>query len=601
MTTVLVDVRFAGTFTSAKEYTPATGEVGAVRRLTGDEVIRPGHGLLLDGDGQGVAVAVEPPGRGLAVEVRLVPQGETAERVLLLVTGQEPVEVTEGVTVSGGDVVVSGLAGVLSRIRVVAFDGRFDPSTLNGGRAHRATPADGPAEPGWRVPIGNGDDVVARAALVRPTERQLAWQALERTAFLHFGVNTFTGLEWGYGDEDPDAFQPEDLDTDQWARELKAAGFTLAILTVKHHDGFVLYPSALTRHCVASSSWRGGKGDVLREFADSMRAHGLKVGVYISPADEHEPTYANGSPRTPRRIGDLTLPSTDYGGYMLGQLHEVLTGYGPIDEVWFDGSQGRIPAGHVEEYDFDSWYALIRRLAPEAAIANCGPDVRWVGNESGLAREDEWNVVPVTVERERVDVARYDAPDLGGRDFLARAEGDFLQWWPAEVDVSIRPGWFYHAEQEPKSADELMTIYNESVGRGAVLLLNVPPDRRGRLADADVAVLREWSARIDRDFARDLAEGAARTADGDGVVLDLGGPARIQRIVLAEDLRHGQLVESLLVEAEEAAGWRRIAACGTVGAKRVITLPAPVEAARFRVRVLRSRAPFHLKAVRLFA
>ncbi|NRQ36707.1 alpha-L-fucosidase [Nonomuraea sp. NN258] len=483
------------------------------------------------------------------------------------------------------------------------LNGGHGPATLNGGHrpaAARRAATGGPAEPGWRVPIGGGDDVVARAALVRPTERQLAWQALERTAFLHFGVNTFTGLEWGYGDEDPDLFQPEDLDTDQWARELKAAGFTLAILTVKHHDGFVLYPSALTRHSVASSSWRGGAGDVLREFADSMRAHGLKVGVYVSPADEHEPTYANGSPRTPRRVGGLTLPATDYGAYMLGQLHEVLTGYGPIDEVWFDGSQGRIPAGQVEEYDFDSWYALIRHLAPDAAIANCGPDVRWVGNESGLARENEWNVVPVTVARERVDVTRYDAPDLGGRDFLSTADGDFLQWWPAEVDVSIRPGWFHHAEQEPKSADELMTIYHESVGRGAVLLLNVPPDRRGRLADADVAVLREWSARIDRDFAVDLADGAIRTTGGDGVTLDLGDLARVERIVLAEDLRHGQLIESLLVEAEEPDGWRRIAACGTVGAKRVITLPAPVESRRFRVRVLESRAPFHLAEFRLF-
>ncbi|MFI6817805.1 alpha-L-fucosidase [Nonomuraea sp. NPDC050328] len=586
MTTVLVDVRFAGTFTAEERYTPATGEVGALRRLTGREVIRPGRGLLLGGGDEGVAAAIEPDGRALAVEARFIPHGRTAERVLLLTPEQDP---PDGVRVSGGEVVVSGLAGLLLRLRVVAFTGAFDPSLLE------------ESSPGWRVPIGPGDDVVARAALVRPAERQLAWQALERTAFLHFGVNTFTGLEWGYGDENPDLFQPEDLDTDQWARALKAAGFTLAILTVKHHDGFVLYPSALTRHSVASSSWRGGEGDVLREFADSMRAHGLKVGVYISPADEHEPSYANGSARTPRRIGALTLPATDYGAYMLGQLHEVLTGYGPIDEVWFDGSQGRIPAGQVEDYDLDSWYALIRHLAPDAVIANCGPDVRWVGNENGLARPDEWNVVPVTVERGRVDVAQYDAPDLGGRDFLARTAGEVLQWWPAEVDVSIRPGWFFHAEQEPKSVDELMTIYYESVGRGAVLLLNVPPDRRGRLAEADVAVLREWSARIDREVGHDLAATAVRTVHGDGLTLDLGSAVRVERVMLAEDLRHGQLIESLVIEAEEAGGWRRVAACGTVGAKRILALPAPAEARRFRARVLRSRAPFRLREFRLFA
>ncbi|CAM5413701.1 hypothetical protein SPURM210S_01208 [Streptomyces purpurascens] len=209
-----------------------------------------------------------------------------------------------------------------------------------------------------RIPVGPDDspeELVRKASQVRPTAGQIAWQRLERTAFLHFGVNTFTGLEWGTGDEDPDVFQPVGLDTDQWARALRDGGFKLAILTVKHHDGFVLHPSRYTGHTVASSTWRNGRGDVLRDFADSMRRHGLKVGVYISPADENQylhGVYANGSARADRTIPTLvdgddrtpprsyTLPATDYGAHMLNQLYEVLTENGPVDEVWFDGARG---------------------------------------------------------------------------------------------------------------------------------------------------------------------------------------------------------------------------------------------------------------------
>ncbi|MFE3450387.1 alpha-L-fucosidase [Nonomuraea sp. NPDC059194] len=542
-----------------------------------------------------------PEARGVAVRAAFLPEAGTAERALLLVREHGSEAAAEGIAVDGTDIVIRGLRGTLRRVTVTAFDGSYQPEPDVPGRTGHQREG-GQARPGWRVPIGPGDDPVEMAALVRPTERQLAWHRLERTAFLHFGVNTFTGQEWGYGDEDPNLFHPQDLDTDQWARELKAAGFTLAILTVKHHDGFVLYPSAHTGHSVASSSWRDGKGDVLRNFTDSMRAHGLKAGVYLSPADEHAfaaGTFANGSPRLPREVGGLTLPATDYGHYMLRQLHEVLTGYGPIAEVWFDGSQGRIPAGQAEDYDFDSWYALIRHLAPEATIAVCGPDVRWVGNESGLAREDEWNVVPVTVARERVEVAdRYDAADLGSRAALA-VPADYLQWWPAEVDVSIRPGWFFHDDQRPKSVDELMDIYHESVGRGAVLLLNIPPDRRGRLAEADVGVLREWSARIERSYGTNLAPDLPVWEGDRPLMLDLPQPVTFDRIVLAEDLRHGQLVESLTVEAWGDDGWHQVAACGTVGAKRILLLPAPVTTATLRFTVRQARGPARVSHIGL--
>ncbi|GAX49208.1 alpha-L-fucosidase [Streptomyces olivochromogenes] len=468
-----------------------------------------------------------------------------------------------------------------------------------------------PGEAPSRIPVSpsdSEDDLVRKASQVRPTARQITWQNLGRTAFLHFGVNTFTGLEWGTGDEDPDVFQPVGLDTDQWARALRDGGFELAILTVKHHDGFVLYPSRYTDHSVASSSWRGGRGDVLRSFADSMRRHGIKVGVYVSPADENQylhGVYANGSARTERTVptpvdGDdrtnprtFTLDATDYGAHMLNQLYEVLTEYGPVDEVWFDGAQGRIPPDKVEKYDWDSWYALVRALAPDASIAVSGPDVRWVGNEGGLAREDEWSVVPVTEkDNGRTDYAlAYDAPDEGSRAALvaARPVADYLQWWPAECDVSIRDGWFYHPDQQPKSVDELTDIYFRSVGRNSVLLLNIPPDTQGLLPAADVVRLREFRERVDRELPEDLGRGAVVRSSPGVFTVDLRTEHEVDRIRLAEDIRHGQQVESFVVEAYGAGAWSRVAGAGTIGASRILLLPVPVRARHWRLRVTGSR------------
>lgn len=479
---------------------------------------------------------------------------------------------------------------------------------------HPAAAASGtpvPADPRYRIPVSpddTPDELVRKASQVRPTARQIAWQALEQTAFLHFGVNTFTGLEWGTGDEDPNVFQPAGLDTDQWARALRDGGFELAILTVKHHDGFVLYPSRYTNHTVASSSWEGGQGDVLRSFADSMRRYGLKVGVYISPADENQylhGVYANGSARTERTIptpvpGDdrtpgrtFTLPATDYGAHMLNTLYEVLTEYGPVDEVWFDGAQGRIPPGKVEDYDWDSWYTLVRTLAPDAAIAVTGPDLRWVGNESGLAREDEWSVIPVKENQYgRTDWAlSYDTPDEGSREALVRAQPttDYLQWWPAECDVSIRDGWFYHADQQPRSVDDLTGIYFGSVGRNSVLLLNVPPDTDGRLHDTDVVRLREFRERIERELPEDLTRGARITGSSRVRAVDLGTDQEVDRIRLAEDIRHGQQVEGFVVEAYRDGAWTEVTRAATIGASRILLLPAPVRARRWRLRVTGGR------------
>jgi alpha-L-fucosidase len=483
-----------------------------------------------------------------------------------------------------------------------------------------AAPADAPS--GSLIPVSpddTPDELVRKASRVRPTARQIAWQQLGRTAFLHFGVNTFTGLEWGTGDEDPDVFQPTGLDTDQWARALRDGGFALAILTVKHHDGFVLYPSRYTDHTVASSSWRGGRGDVLRSFADSMRRHGLKVGVYLSPADENQylhGVYANGSARTTRTVPTLvdgddrtpdrfhSLDATDYGAHMLNTLYEVLTEYGPVDEVWFDGAQGHIPPDKVEQYDWDSWYTLVRSLAPDAAVAVTGPDVRWVGNEGGTARENEWSVVPVKENQYgRTDWAlSYDTPDEGSRDALvaARPKTDYLQWWPAECDVSIRDGWFYHPDQLPKSVDVLTDIYFGSVGRNAVLLLNVPPDTDGLLHDTDVVRLREFRDRVDAELPADLARGARVTDSAGTRTVDLGTAHEVDRIRLAEDVRHGQQVEAFEVEAVVDGAWVRVASAGTIGASRILLLEAPVRARRWRLRVTSARAAVQLAQFALY-
>lgn len=433
-----------------------------------------------------------------------------------------------------------------------------------------------------------------------PSARQGAWQRLEVTAFVHFGVNTYTGREWGDGMESPSIFAPGHLDCDQWARELAGAGCRLAILTIKHHDGFVLYPTRYTDHNVASSSWRDGTGDVLREFADACRRHHLRVGIYISPADEHEfryGRYANGSRRTMRSIpspvvGDdrpadgprFHLPATDYGAYMLDQLYEVLTEYGPIDVVWFDGANGHVPDDRVEAYDFDSWCRLVRELSPGTVLDDKAPDARWVGNEDGLAREnDEWSVVPTLWTGRRRGVALDETlSDVGSRAALAdaaKAGADGMSWWPAEADVSIRPGWFYHPDESPKTPSELLEIYYSSVGRNAVLLLNVPPRPDGRFDDTDVASLRGWRELLDADLPGELT-----SAPG-------AGPVTFDRLVLREDIEHGQHVEAATIHASaDGITWWEITRVTTIGYKRILRLPSPVTAVAVRVEITAARA-----------
>ncbi len=582
---------------------------------------------------QYLGLSVEPTADGLAVTVLTRP-GEAALRKTIA-----PAATNDKVRW------LTGARGTAYGIGVSTFLGK-PPADA---QALRALPCVvGRLAPASGMPIATGECVtslVAKASAIRPDARQVNWQRMEQTAFLHFGVNTFTGLEWGHGDEDPNVFQPTGLDTDQWARTLRDSGFKLAILTVKHHDGFLLYPSRYSSHSVASSSWQGGQGDVVKAFVDSMRKYGLKVGLYLSPADENQyldGVYANGSAHTTRTIPTLVpgddrtgqdLPSyqltaSDYGAYMLNQLYELLTEYGPVDEVWFDGAQGRIPPDKVENYDFPSWYSLIRSLAPKATIAVSGPDVRWVGNESGVARPDEYSVVPtITKPNGAPDYALgYAAADQGSRRALLAgrdAGATQLAWWPAETDVSIREGWFHHPEQQPRSVDELADIYYKSVGRNSVLLLNIPPDREGKLDAQDVTRLAEWRARLAADMSRDLARGARVSGDGsnpraavDGdldtswrtpaanvgtLTVPLPGGSTVRRVSLTEDIRFGQQAESGVVEVREKGGaWKQVLAFGTIGHKRILSLDTAVRADELRVRILQSRAQVRLAQLSVY-
>ncbi len=438
---------------------------------------------------------------------------------------------------------------------------------------------------------------VARFADIRPAPRQLAWQRHELTAFFHFGINTFTGREWGDGQENPALFAPTELDCRQWVRAVKAAGVRLAILTAKHHDGFCLWPSELTDHSVKSSPWRDGKGDVCREFVEACRAEGLRVGMYLSPWDRHERRY--GTPA--------------YNDFFVGQLNELFDRYGPIDEIWFDGACGEGPNGKRQVYDWARYYATIRARNPACVIAVSGPDVRWVGNESGLARESEWSVVPAKAldneavregfedyHFEHADAARMAAqqaarPAVDEQSKTLGSLGEMLAadhwvWYPAECDGSIRPGWFYHPEQDGqvKSLATLMGIYDRSVGRNAVLLLNVPPMPSGRLHETDVARLAEFGETLRKTFSVNLL-GAVRPGQTEARP---AAPVTFDTLVVQEDIAQGQRVERFRVEAQRPGdtAWHTVASATTIGHKRILRLREPITAAALRVIVEESRA-----------
>ncbi|MFY9234140.1 MAG: alpha-L-fucosidase [Fimbriimonadaceae bacterium] len=412
-----------------------------------------------------------------------------------------------------------------------------------------------------------------------PTKRQLAWHEMGYYAFVHFGPNTFTDKEWGEGREDPKVFNPTAFDARQWVRTFKAAGMKGVIITAKHHDGFCLWPSKLSKHTVAQSPWKRGKGDVLKELSEACKAEGLKMGVYLSPWDRNHPAY--GTP--------------EYNKVFAGMLKEVLTQYGPIFEVWFDGANGEGPNGKRQIYDWELFVSTVRKYQPSAVIfSDAGPDVRWVGNEGGIAGETNW----ATMDRSKVTIGGADQAYLNVGDPLGR------DWVPAECDVSIRPGWFYHASEDSKvkSVEKLLEIWHASVGRGANLLLNVPPDRRGLIHENDVAALNGLKQRLDVLYGRDLA--IKREALRQEVTIEVPPEKLVDRLVIVEDLKFGQRVTSFTIRASggmAGAGWTELASGTTIGQRRIVVFP-PLRAKKLRVSMhaLRPGEEIKIKLVQVF-
>lgn len=377
-----------------------------------------------------------------------------------------------------------------------------------------------------------------------PSPQQMAWQDMEMGIFFHFGLNTFNGREWGDGTDSPETFNPSAFDARQWASAARKAGFRYAVLTAKHHDGFCLWPTATTDYSIRSSPWRKGQGDVVRECAEACREEGLRFGVYLSPWDRHEPCY-----------GDEAA----YDDFYARQLEELLTGYGPLAEVWFDGagSEGR-------KYDWPLIMALVKQHQPDAMIFNMGqPTIRWVGNEDGLAPYPCWN----EAESARISMFTEAMPDwLPGTP----------AWLPAECDVPIRkPHWFWQPNEEHLllSLEELMEVYYRSVGHGAGLLLNVAPDRRGLLPEADVSRLLEFGTEISRRFSSPLADTA-----GAGALLELAvdgsGSQWVDHVILMEDIAHGERILEYKLEAWQAGEWVLLANGTAVGHKKIDRFPA---------------------------
>lgn len=456
-----------------------------------------------------------------------------------------------------------------------------------------------------------------------PSPRQLRWHALETCGFLHFTVNTFTDKEWGDGDEDPKIFNPTDFDADSIISGLKMAGLKGAILTCKHHDGFCLWPTNTTEHCIRNSGWRDGKGDVVREISEAARRQGLKFGVYLSPWDRNNAAY--GRP--------------EYIAIYRAQLTELLTRYGPIFEVWFDGANGgtgyyggareKRVIDRTTYYDWPDTWAMVRRLQPDAVMfSDVGPDVRWVGNENGIAGGTCWETYDPAGEN-----GGPAAPgDIDSKRSVTGTRNG-KQWLPPECDVSIRPGWFWHESEKSKvkTARELWDLYFKSVGRGANLLLNVPPDRRGRLNEADVASLREFGELRRATFAKNLAAEARLTAsnvrgnsrrfgaenvrDGDPatywatddsvttpeLTLEFRQPVTFSVIRLRECIRLGQRIASFEIDARQDSAWRRIAATTSVGHCRLIRLNEPLTTDHLRLRITSSPVCPAISELGLFA
>lgn len=448
-----------------------------------------------------------------------------------------------------------------------------------------------------------------------PSARQVAHQQLEFYSFIHFTINTFTDKEWGEGNEDPAIFNPYKLDAEQWVKAIKAAGMKGLILTCKHHDGFCLWPSKYTKHSVKSSPYKDGKGDIVKEVSDACHKYGLKFGVYLSPWDRNCEIYGQGK---------------EYDDYFIAQLTELLTNYGEMFSVWFDGACGEGPSGKKQYYDWPRYYETIRKLQPNACITVCGPDVRWCGNEAGHTRHAEWSVVPkrmhdtekIAEKSQQTDneefrqrkVSAMDE-DLGSREIL-KDEND-LVWYAAEVNTSIRPGWFWHESENDRvrSFEELIKIYYNSVGGNATFLLNIPPTNEGLIHENDVKRLEEIGKYLEAAFKTNLLDDAEISVDTntDGHCIDSvrtdnydeyyiaekgnsksvidikwNKTVNIGNIVLKENILCSQRVESFAIDVFKDGEFKEIYNGTVVGYKRIVPLSS-VETDHLRIRITDAR------------
>lgn len=470
------------------------------------------------------------------------------------------------------------------------------------------------------IKIEEGDSpelIVEKAAHVVPTPNQLAALQNEFIAFIHFGPNSFTRMEWGNGKEDPKIFDLKELDTDQWCEAMKAAGMKMVIITVKHHDGFVLWQSRYTKHGIMSTNFRDGKGDILKDLSASCQKYGLKLGVYLSPADLYqienpEGLYGNLSSYTKRTIPrevpgrpfanqtKFEFVVDDYNEYFLNQLFEILTEYGSIHEVWFDGAHPKRKGGQT--YNYPAWKELIHKLAPDAVIFG-REDVRWCGNEAGGTRPTEWNVIPYQADPDTMtQFADMTDPVLGDREKLYQAK--YLHYQQAETNTSIREGWFYRDDthQKVRSADDVFDMYERAVGGNSTFLLNIPPNRDGKFSPADVESLKETGKRIRETYGTDLlagAKGPKEVLDGKNdtylfvkdkeFTVTMPSPVTINRIMLQEAIAtHSERVEEHAVDAWIDGAWKEIAVSTNIGYKRILRFPE-VTTDKLRFRLLKSR------------
>ena len=449
-----------------------------------------------------------------------------------------------------------------------------------------------------------------------PSERQLAWHELEYYAFVHFNMNTFTNMEWGTGGENPEQFNPSELDTRQWAKVAKEAGMKGIIITAKHHDGFCLWPTKTTEHSVKNSPWKEGKGDVLKDLSEACKEYGLKFGVYLSPWDRNHEAYGK-----PEYVADFHE-----------QLRELLTNYGEVFEVWFDGANGGSGYyGGANEtrkidnktyYEWDKAVGIVRELQPNAVIfSDGGPDIRWVGNEEGWANETNWSIM----RRNEI------YPGWPRYVELRSGHEDGTHWLPAEVDVSIRPGWYYHPAEDHqlKSLPQLLDIYYNSVGRNASLLLNLPVDNRGLVHEKDVQQLMVLRKQLDKDFEVELAKGlkvavtadrgdnakykAENANDGDpktywatnngvsqaAITFEFDNPTEVNRIVLQEYIPLGQRVRNFIVSAEVNGEWQEIDGQTTIGYKRILRFDT-VEATKIKVQIMDAKGPIAISNIEFY-